>query len=63
MQLGNWWSVIADYRVREHKVEGGGIPALTADYDEWTLGFRHYFATDADRKNRHGGLLGGGSGE
>lgn len=58
LQLGNWWSVVADYRVREHKLEGTG-PAATVDYDEFTIGFRRYFATDTDRKNRHGGLLGG----
>jgi hypothetical protein len=62
VQLGNWWSVVADYRVREHKLEGNGASA-TVDYNEWTLGIRRYFATDTDRKNRHGGLLGGGDTE
>jgi len=58
LQLGNWWSLIADYRVREHKFEGGGSSA-TVEYNEFTIGFRRYFATDTDRKNRHGGLLAG----
>lgn len=58
LQLGNWWSLVADYRIREHKLEGGGTSA-TVDYTEFTVGFRRYFATGTDRKNRHGGLLGG----
>lgn len=62
LQLGNWWSLVADYRIREHKLEdstGSG----TVDYSEWTVGFRRYFVTDTDRKNRHGGLLNRGGDE
>ena len=59
VQLGNWWSAVADYRVREHELEGGGLASASVDYNEFTIGLRRYFATDTDRKNRHGGLLGG----
>lgn len=58
VQLGAWWSFVADYRVREHKFKASGASATT-DYNEWTVGFRRYFATDTDRKARHGGLLTG----
>jgi predicted porin len=58
LQLSPWWSLVADYRVRQHKFDVSG-PASKTDYTEWTVGFRHYFATDPDRLNRHGGLLNG----
>ena len=57
VQLSPWWSLVADYRVRQHKVEGAGL-SLTTDYDEYTVGFRRYFATDTDRRVRRGGVLG-----
>ena len=60
VQLSPWWSLAADYRVREHKLEGA-TGSTTVDYNEWTVGVRRYFATDTDRLARHGGLLGGGS--
>jgi len=59
VQLSAWWSLAADYHVREHKLEGT-TGSATVDYNEWTVGFRRYFATDTDRLNRHGGLFGGG---
>ncbi|MGH8442415.1 MAG: hypothetical protein ACRETF_05875 [Nevskiaceae bacterium] len=58
VQLSPWWSLVADYRVRAHQFDASGGSA-TVDYSEWTVGFRHYFATAADRLARHGGLLGG----
>ena len=62
LQLGNWWSLVADYRIREHKLETN-IDSGTIDYSEWTVGFRRYFVTDTDRKNRHGGVLNRGGDE
>jgi hypothetical protein len=62
VQLSPWWSLVADYRVREHKFEASGASSTT-DFNEWTVGFRRYFATDTDRRNRHDGLLGGGDAE
>ena len=56
LQLTAWWSLIADYRGRQHKFTN---PSVTVDYKEWTVGLRHYFATDTDRLMRHGGLLSG----
>lgn len=56
VQLSPWWSLVADYRMREHKLEDTGVSATT-DYAEYTVGFRHYFATDTDRRMRHGGVL------
>lgn len=60
VQLSPWWSLVADYRMREHKLEDGGAEATT-EYSEYTVGFRRYFATDTDRRLRRGGLLGGES--
>jgi predicted porin len=54
VQLCPWWSLVADYRVREHKFSGASDPV---DYTEYTVGFRRYFATETDRKQRKGGLL------
>ncbi|MGH8481810.1 MAG: hypothetical protein ACRES8_05050 [Nevskiaceae bacterium] len=51
LQLSAWWSLTADYRVREHDFEGGGATATT-DYSEWTVGLRRYFATATDRRAR-----------
>ena len=63
VQLSPWWSLAAEYRVREHELKASGSTG-TVDYNEWTLGVRRYFATDTDRLNRHGGLLTGmGGGE
>jgi len=66
VQLSGWWSLVADYTVREHKFEDSSGSA-TVDYNEFSVGFRHYFASDPDRKVRHGGILGelfsGGEGE
>lgn len=58
LQLSPWWSLVADYRVRQHKFETGSA-STKVDYTAWTVGFRHYFATDPDRLMRHGGLLSG----
>lgn len=58
VQLCPWWSLVADYRVREHKFDGGGASA-SVDYTGYTVGFRRYFATETDRKQRKGGLLSG----
>lgn len=58
VQLTAWWSLVADYRVREHKNEASGSSSTT-DYNEWTVGFRRYFASDTDRLMRHGGLFNG----
>jgi opacity protein-like surface antigen len=57
IQLTNWWSLALDYRMREHETQAPGASSQTAEYSEWTAGFRRYFATDADRRQRHGGLL------
>lgn len=56
LQLCPWWSLVADYRMREHKFETGGA-SDAVDYTEYTVGFRRYFATETDRKRRTGGLL------
>lgn len=56
LQLGNWWSLVAGYRILEHKFETN-VDSATVDYSEWTVGFRRYFVTNTDRKNRHGGVL------
>lgn len=57
-QLCPWWSLVADYRGREHTFEDRGASA-SVDYTGFTVGFRRYFATDPDRKQRKGGLLSG----
>lgn len=59
VQLSPWWALVADYSVRQLEEEGvdGGATDET-DYDEWSVGFRRYFATDTDRRKRKGGLLG-----
>jgi opacity protein-like surface antigen len=62
VQLSPWWSLVADYRVREHTIDGAGVDN-TVDYNEWTVGFRRYFATDSDRRLRRGGLLTGSGDE
>jgi hypothetical protein len=56
VQLSPWWSLVADYRVREHKFEEAGA-SDTLDFNEYTVGFRRYFATDTDRRLRRGGVL------
>jgi opacity protein-like surface antigen len=56
VQLSPWWSLVADYRVREHKLEDTGLSSTT-DYNEYTVGFRRYFATDTDRRVRRDGVL------
>lgn len=58
LQLSPWWSLVADYRVREHKLDA---PAAsdTDEFSEWSVGFRRYFATDPDRRLRRGGVLTG----
>lgn len=58
VQLCPWWSLVADYRAREHKFEASGASAAL-DYTGFTVGFRRYFATETDRKQRRGGLLNG----
>jgi len=58
LDLSSWWSLAADYTVRTHTYETTGSSA-DVEYQEWTVGFRRYIATQADRRNRHGGLLGG----
>jgi len=62
LQLSPWWSLVADYKVREHTFEAGGS-SDTTDFNEYSVGFRHYFATDSDLRNRHGGLLTGMGGD
>jgi len=56
VQLSPWWSLVADYRVREHKFELSGS-SDTDEFSDWTVGFRRYFATDTDRRVRRGGVL------
>ena len=56
VQLSPWWSLVADYRVREHKFELSGI-SDTDEFEEYTVGFRRYFATDTDRRVRRGGVI------
>jgi len=60
VQLCPWWSLVADYRVRQLKVDDS-----TADYTGFTVGFRRYFVSGTDRGARSGGLLNGlfGGGE
>lgn len=55
VQLSSWWSLVADYRVRELDVDGG----TSTEFNEWSVGLRRYFATATDRRARKGGLLGG----
>jgi hypothetical protein len=64
VQLCPWWSLVADYRVRQIKVDGGGV-SDTTDFNEVTVGFRRYFVSGTDRHARSGGLLNGlfGGGE
>lgn len=62
VQLSPWWSLVADYRVREHKLEGAGTSGTT-EFNEYTIGFRRYFATDSDRRVRRGGVLAAFGGE
>jgi hypothetical protein len=56
LQLSPWWALVGDYRLREHNFED---PAgdVDVEYTEWTVGFRRYIATDADRRKRKGGIL------
>lgn len=58
VQLCPWWSLVADYRMREHKFDASGASG-SVDYTEYTVGFRRYFASETDRKQRKGGLLNG----
>ena len=61
VQLCPWWSLVADYRVRQLKVDGDAT-----DYTGYTVGLRRYFVSDTDRRARSGGVLGllfGGGGE
>jgi hypothetical protein len=58
VQLCPWWSLIADYRGRRLEVDGAGVSAQT-DYTGFTVGFRRYFVSATDRRNRSGGLLNG----
>lgn len=58
VQLSNWWSLVADYRIREHERKGAGSSSET-QFDEWTVGWRRYFATAPDRRVRKGGVFGG----
>lgn len=52
VQLSPWWSLVADYRVRQLKRDDVDI-----DYTGFTVGFRRYFVSAADRGARSGGLL------
>ena len=52
VQLCPWWSLVADYRARQLKVDD-----VNTDYTGFTVGFRRYFVSDTDRRARKGGLL------
>lgn len=58
LQLCPWWSLVADYRVRELEFDNAGVSSTT-DYTGFTVGFRRYFVSSADRRARSGGLLNG----
>jgi hypothetical protein len=57
VQLSPWWSLVADYRIREHETKAPGASAETVEFAEYTVGFRRYFATDTDRRVRRGGVI------
>lgn len=61
LDLSSWWSLTADYTVRTHEAEDSTAPSSTAEleWQEWSVGFRRYFATQTDRRARKGGLLTG----
>ena len=58
LQLSPNWSLVSQYAVRTHEVELTGFSGED-EYTEWSVGFRRYFATDADRYVRKGGVLTG----
>jgi hypothetical protein len=53
LQLTPYLGLTGDYHLIGHR--WGSDFTLT----EWTVGFRAYFATDVERRRRHGGLLTG----
>lgn len=60
LQLSPQWALVAQYRMINDKEDGSspaGYISLEDEITEYTVGFRHYFATDADRLKRKGGLL------
>ena len=57
LQLCPWWTLTADYQVREHKVDDGAGNSGTIDYNQFFVGLRRYFVTEHDRRARKGGVL------
>jgi hypothetical protein len=58
VQISPYFGLTGDYRRLDINSKGTGIDAKS-QHDEWTVGFRTYFATDIDRYRRRGGFLGG----
>ncbi len=59
VQLSPFFGLTADYtRLQfDYKASAGSAKST---FDEWTVGFRSYFATDIDRYRRRGGFFGSG---
>lgn len=59
LDLGAWWSLVADYTVRTHELETTTSPSSSSDveWQEWSVGLRRYFVTQTDRRARSGGVL------
>ena len=57
LDLTRWWSLSADYVIRTHEYDTAA--GTEQEWQEYTVGFRRYFVTQADRGARKGGLLTG----
>lgn len=61
VQLTPWFALTGDWRHIDHD-NNSDDTATAADvkwnFDEWLVGFRSYFATDADKYQRHEGIFG-----
>jgi len=59
VQLTPFFGLTGGYRRLDFK-NLRGAAGLKDQFDEWTVGFRAYFATDIDRYRRRGGFFGTG---
>lgn len=65
VQLTPWFALTGDWHHLDHTFKSGDAAASPDEkwkFDEWLVGFRSYFATDADKWKRHEGIFGTGEG-
>lgn len=63
VQLTPFFGLTADYGRFDLTAKGAGPKSgikTKDEFDQWTVGFRSYFATDIDRYRRRGGFFGSG---